>query len=848
MSCRWDKNCNRPFARNWLWFVVLLCLGQLQVFSQSVSLTWNPSTDTNAVGYKIYFGGASGVYTNSFGIGTATNVMVYGLTPGATYYFCATTVTASGTESPFSNEATYVIPLNSTNSPGGSQPGNQPPTLDPLGNLTIYQNAGLQTVNLLGISAGSSGSSNVTVSAIASDGGAIISSPTVNYTSSSSSGTLTFAPTGATGTATVTVTVNNGGASNSIVTQQFTVTVLPVTVVSQPPTLDAITNRTIYQNAGLQTINLTGISAGAGGNPTVTIAVITTDNGNIITAPVVNYTNSNSTGTLTFTPVGTGTVMVMVTVNNGGANNNYISREFTVTVLPATVVSQPPTLNAIGNVTIYQNAGLQTVNLTGISAGTGGNPTVTISAASNDGGSVITTPAVNYANASSTGTVTFAPVGTGSATITVTANNGGTSNNIVSQQFTVTVLPVTVVSVSQPPTLNAISNLTVYEGSGLRTVALTGIGSGSGSGGNPTVTVSTVSSDNGKIISQPAVNYSSPNNFGSLTFVPATNALGSATVTVIVNNGAPSNNIAIQKFTVTVAVAPGGNQPPTLSPIANVTLIQGPTPENIALTGITSGAASKKQVFHLTAVSSNPHLIPAAAIRYTGPASTAVLTLRRVAAEVGTAVITVTANNSGKSNNIVEESFVVTVVSNQLPTLDPIANVNLTKNAGGQTITLTGITSGSPTENQVLKITATSSNPRLISAPKIQYSSPANTALLTFKPAANQTGVAILTVTVNDGAWKDNIIRQSFTVTVTPPPATGVTIGQSAAATLTATAHDMGRFSFQVTGVANGKYVVQGTSDLIHWTSLQTNTVPFTFQEAVTNGSSQRFYRALYLQ
>jgi hypothetical protein len=333
-----------------------------------------------------------------------------------------------------------------------------------------------------------------------------------------------------------------------------------------------------------------------------------------------------------------------------------------------------------------------------------------------------------------------------------------------------------------------------------------------------------------------------------LTIVPATNVLGSATVTVIVNNGAPSNNIVIRKFTVTVAEAPGGNQPPTLNPIANVTLIQGPTAENIALTGITSGAASKKQVFRLTAVSSNPRLVPTPAIRYAGPASTAILTLRRVAAEVGTAIITVTANNGGKSNNVVEQSFMVTVVSNQPPTLDPIANVNLIKNAGAQTITLTGITTGSPTENQVLKITATSNNPRLISAPKIQYGSPANTALLTFKPAANQTGMATLTVTVNDGAWKHNIIRQTFTVTVTPPPATGVTVGQSTAATLTATARDAGRFSFQVAGVANGKYVVQGTFDLIHWTSLQTNTVPFTFQEAVTNGSSQRFYRALYLQ
>jgi len=77
---------------------------------QSVVLVWNPSVDTNVVGYNIYFGGASGVYTNKMVLGNVTTATITGLTPGATYYFTATASGAGGVESPFSNQTTYTVP------------------------------------------------------------------------------------------------------------------------------------------------------------------------------------------------------------------------------------------------------------------------------------------------------------------------------------------------------------------------------------------------------------------------------------------------------------------------------------------------------------------------------------------------------------------------------------------------------------------------------------------------------------------------------------------------------------------------------------------------------------------
>ena len=222
----------------------------------------------------------------------------------------------------------------------------------------------------------------------------------------------------------------------------------------------------------------------------------------------------------------TGTATVTVTVDNGGTTNNPTSQVFAVTV-----VQQLPTVDPIPNLTIYANSGAQTVPLTGIGSGLSGSyQAVTVWAYTSDP-TIIPAPTVNYTSPNSTGSLTFTPVpgAVGTATVTVTVNNG--PNNF-SQVFTVSV-------VNPPPTLNPIQNVTVYENAGVQSVALSGIGSGS-TNQNPTLTVSAVSSNPG-IISAPLIKYVSPNNFGTLTFAPVTNAVGSATVTVTVNNGASNN-------------------------------------------------------------------------------------------------------------------------------------------------------------------------------------------------------------------------------------------------------------------------------------------------------------------
>ena len=98
--------------------------------------------------------------------------------------------------------------------------------------------------------------------------------------------------------------------------------------------------------------------------------VTASSNNSALINPTVIYTSPNSTGTLTFTPATNsfGTATITVTVTEAGGGNNQTQVQFLVTV---NMVNQAPTINPPGNVTINENAGQQTVNLSGIAAGGG---------------------------------------------------------------------------------------------------------------------------------------------------------------------------------------------------------------------------------------------------------------------------------------------------------------------------------------------------------------------------------------------------------------------------------------------------------------------------------------------
>ena len=88
--------------------VLALIAGVDRVTAVSVSLAWNPSTNSTVTGYKVYYGTASGVYATNIAAGNVTNVTISGLASG-TYYFAATSYDASGNESGYSSEISYTV-------------------------------------------------------------------------------------------------------------------------------------------------------------------------------------------------------------------------------------------------------------------------------------------------------------------------------------------------------------------------------------------------------------------------------------------------------------------------------------------------------------------------------------------------------------------------------------------------------------------------------------------------------------------------------------------------------------------------------------------------------------------
>src|SRR5262245_15841820 len=121
---------------------------------------------------------------------------------------------------------------------------------------------------------------------------------------------------------------------------------------NQPPTLNAINDPpAILEDAGQQTINLSGISAGPGETQNLSVTV-TSSNPALIPTPTVNYTSPNSTGSLTYTPVanqsGSSVITVKVQDDGGTANGGIdtFTRTFTVHVDP---VNDAPTLDTINS-------------------------------------------------------------------------------------------------------------------------------------------------------------------------------------------------------------------------------------------------------------------------------------------------------------------------------------------------------------------------------------------------------------------------------------------------------------------------------------------------------------------
>lgn len=90
--------------------LLLLLLAVVHGHAATLTLAWNPSVAPVA-GYKLYYGGAHGIYTNVIDCGKSLTNRVTGLQADTDYFFVATSYLSSGIESDYSKEIT-TIPTN----------------------------------------------------------------------------------------------------------------------------------------------------------------------------------------------------------------------------------------------------------------------------------------------------------------------------------------------------------------------------------------------------------------------------------------------------------------------------------------------------------------------------------------------------------------------------------------------------------------------------------------------------------------------------------------------------------------------------------------------------------------
>jgi hypothetical protein len=319
-------------------------------------------------------------------------------------------------------------------------------------------------------------------------------------------------------------------------------------------------------------------------------------------------------------------------------------------------VNQAPSFSPGANQSALEDSGAKSISgwATAISPGavSEASQTVTFSASADNTALFAVQPEVGPTGEL---TYTLAANAFGVATVTVRAHDdGGTANGGVDtsapQTFT-----ITVDAVDDVPSFSAGANQTVLEDAGGQTVSgwASAVSAGPPNESSQTVSFHVTADNLGLFAVQPAVA-----SDGKLTYTPAPNANGAATVTVkAVDSGGTANGgvdtSAPQTFTVTVTAV---NDAPSFSAGPDQTVVSLAGAQSVPgwATGLSPGPgdeSSQNVIFAVT--NDNPGLFAAQpAIAQDGT-----LTFAPTLLALGTATVTVRAvDNGGTANGGVDTS------------------------------------------------------------------------------------------------------------------------------------------------------------------------------------------------
>ncbi|MEQ2007849.1 MAG: tandem-95 repeat protein [Limisphaerales bacterium] len=430
-----------------------------------------------------------------------------------------------------------------------------------MGIVTVLEDAGARTVSSFAtFTAGPPDESAQTAAyTLTADNAALFSvQPAI-----AANGALTFTPAAnANGSATVTVVLqDSGGTSGGGVDKATNTFSIAVTAVNDPPSVAFATNNVIaVKDTGAQTAaGFATFTAGPADESAQTPAyTLSSDNAALFSVQPAIAPN----GTLTFTPAaGTeGVAMVTVVVqDNGGMANgggDKATNTFAITVVPFSTAPDSYSVSEDRLLTVIASAGVLT-NDVGVGLG------------------------VRLVDAATNGMVTLNA--NGSFTYLLATNFHGTdtftyqaTNSLVASAPTA--VTITVSSVNDAPSVAYSTNeVVVLEDAGAQSFAgFASFTAGPTNESAQTLVGYTVSNSSNALFSvQPAID-----GTGQLTFTPATNANGAATVTVIVQDSGGTGDSGVDKATNTfvITVTPVNDQP-TAALAGNVTVLEDAGPQ-----------------------------------------------------------------------------------------------------------------------------------------------------------------------------------------------------------------------------------------------------------------------------
>ena len=585
----------------------------------------------------------------------------------------------------------------------------------------------------------------------------------------SSSGALSYTPApNAVGTATVSVSLTDdataGGAALTTAVQIFTIILTPV---NDTPTFVKGVNQTVNEDAPVQTVAGWATSLDDGDpevTQTLSFGLTNPNNALFSVQPAVS-----NTGTLTYTPAANanGTTTVTVTLTDdataGGAAKSSV-QTFTITISP---VNDVPIFLKGNDQTVNEDVGARTVPAwaTAITDNDSGFIQLLTFNVTNDNNALFSAqPAVT-----STGTLSFTPAAnvSGTATVSVSisddATAGGAALTSAVQTFTITVAPA-----NDVPSFVKGANQTVNEDAGAQTVAAWATSISDGDPETVQTFSFTVTNNNAALFaSAPVVSPA-----GTLTFTPAANANGSATVSVSITDDATAGGAeltsAVQTFTLTVTAV---NDLPSFVKGGNQTVVEDSdafTLNNWA-TSITDGDAGIVQELTFNVTNDNNALF------FVQPSVTSngSFSFLRASNAVGTATVSVSLTDDtfagGGALTSAVQTFSITITPvNDAPSFVIGANQTVDEDAGPQSVTnfATSINDGDPEVGQALNFNVTNNNTALFAAAPTL--SPTGT--LTYTTVANASGSALVTVTLTDDATAGGAaltsFQQFFTITV----------------------------------------------------------------------------------